>query len=224
MMTLAEDQAARAVAPYTRPFLTIYDLWVIRLSNRYGWRCPAGVMLKMYRENLGARHLEIGPGSGWYLANTPVPATAAITLMDLNPAPLAYVRRRLEALGCEVRTVVGNVLEPVPAEAGSGFDSIGLNFVLHCVPGDFAAKGVAFTHLVRVLDDDGVLFGSTILDQRPSTLFGRALSAAYRRVGAFNNHGDTRPGLEAALAAAFRVYSITEVGDICLFTARQPRR
>ncbi|MGY4102025.1 class I SAM-dependent methyltransferase [Nocardia sp. R16R-3T] len=219
------DAARAAVAPYTRPFLGVYDLWVIQFSNRFAWRCSPEVMLHLYNEHLGRRHLEVGPGSGWYLANAELPAECSITLMDLNPTPLAYTRQRLEAAGdCVVSTVSGSVSEPVPEGAGYGFDSIALNFVLHCVPGSFAQKGVAFGHLAHVLADDGVLFGSTILNRRPSTLFGRALSLAYGQVGAFNNTDDDRAGLEASLAAAFKKFSIAEVGDVTLFTAQRPRR
>lgn len=223
---MTKDGVARAAAPYTWLFLACYNMWVIRLSNRFGWRCPAGVMSASYQEYLGDRHLEVGPGSGWYLAHAVAPrnSSSAITLMDLNPAPLGYSRRRLAALGCEVHTTVGSVLEPVPEAIGADFDSIGLNFVLHCVPGSFAEKGVAFGHLARVLDDEGTLFGSTILGQRPVSLFGRGLSRVYRGVGAFNNRDDDRAGLEAALRNSFEDVSIWRVGEVTLFRGRRPRR
>ncbi|MGX1778583.1 methyltransferase domain-containing protein [Nocardia brasiliensis] len=180
-------------------------------------------MLEVYNQHLSERHLEVGPGSGWYLANATLPAAGEVTLVDLNPTPLAYTRRRLESLGHQVHTAPHNVLEPVPASVGTGFTSIGINFVMHCVPGSFAQKGVAFAHLARVLAEDGTLFGATILNRRPSTLFGRILTVAYRRLGAFNNTGDDQAGLETALQTAFEQVSITEVGDVTLFTARQPR-
>ncbi|MGV9638085.1 class I SAM-dependent methyltransferase [Nocardia rhamnosiphila] len=217
--------AARdAAAPYTRPFLAAYDLWVIRLSNPFAWQCPSQTMLDLYNQHTGPRHLEIGPGSGWYLAHTDLPPGTSITLMDLNPTPMSYTQHRMETAGHHVHTVTGNVLDPVPADAGTGFDSIGMNFVMHCVPGTSAEKSVAFQHLAHVLADDGTLFGSTILNTRPRTVFGRALSFAYSRVGAFNNSADDRPALENSLRAAFRQFAIAQVGDVTLFTARGPRR
>ncbi|MFD3596352.1 methyltransferase domain-containing protein [Nocardia sp. NPDC058640] len=185
-------------------------------------------MLDLYNQHLGHRHLEVGPGSGWYLANTTAmqPGPAHITLMDLNPTPLSFTARRIEAADRVVESVCGSVLDAVPAEAGTGYESVGINFVLHCVPGNFAEKGVAFRHLANILGDEGVLFGSTILGRRrtPRTLFGRALTAVYGRVGAFNNRDDDRDELEDALKEAFGEYSITDVGDVTLFTARRPRR
>ena len=222
----SEEAAATAAAPYTRPFLAAYDLWVIRLSNRFAWRCDARIMLRMYQEHVGRRHLEVGPGSGWYLANTALPSGTEIVLMDLSSTPLEYVSARLKTAGDEVvRTAQGNVLKPVPASAGNEFDSVGINFVLHCVPGPLNEKGaLAFTHLAEVLADDGVLFGSTILNTTPHTIFGRALTRVYGRIGAFNNSGDDREGLEAALRSAFRTFAIAQVGDVALFVARRPRR
>ncbi|MET8427837.1 class I SAM-dependent methyltransferase [Nocardia sp. NPDC004860] len=223
-MIAEKDAAQIAAEPYTPVFLAIYDVWVIKLSDRFAWRCPAERMLEPYDKLVGARHLEVGPGSGWYLVNTQLPADCAVTLLDLNPTPMEHTRRRLQGKAGRVETVTASVLEPVPAEAGSGYDSIGINFVFHCLPGSFAEKGVAFTHLAQVLADDGVLFGSTILNQRPATLFGLALTAAYSRAGAFNNGADDHAGLEAALTAAFADVELTDVGDVTLFTARQPRR
>ncbi|WP_067721696.1 class I SAM-dependent methyltransferase [Nocardia yamanashiensis] len=219
-----KDAAQLAAEPYTPVFLAIYDVWVIKLSDRFAWRCPAERMLEPYRKFAGARHLEVGPGSGWYLVNAQLPADCTVTLLDLNPTPMEHTRRRLQGKVGRVETVTGSVLEPVPVEAGEGFDSIGINFVFHCLPGSFAEKGVAFKHLAGVLADDGVLFGSTILNQRPATLFGRALTAAYSRVGAFNNNADDHAGLEAALKEAFADVELVDIGDVTLFTARQPLR
>ncbi|MFF2086137.1 class I SAM-dependent methyltransferase [Nocardia sp. NPDC058176] len=220
------DPVREAAAPYTPAFLTVYDAWVIRLSNRFAWQCDATVMLDLYNRHLGHRHLEVGPGSGWYLANSAAGETAQITLMDLNPTPLSFTARRLRKSVHDVAAVCASVLEPVPAEAGTGYDSVGINFVLHCVPGDFTDKGIAFRHLADVLSDDGVLFGSTILGRgrEPRTLFGRALTTVYRRVGAFNNRDDDRGELEDALGAAFAEHTVIEVGAVTLFTARRPRR
>ncbi|WP_280385882.1 class I SAM-dependent methyltransferase [Nocardia wallacei] len=216
-----------AAAPYSVAFLTIYDIWVIRLSNRYGWRCDANTMLEPYRHNIGHRHLEVGPGSGWYLAHADFSdGPAQITLMDLNPTPLAFTARRLRKAGHAVDEVVGSVLDPVPAAAGTGYDSIGINFVMHCIPGNFTEKGVAFQHLSRVLTAEGVLFGSTILGRgrTPRTLFGRFLTTAYSRAGAFNNSDDDRDDLETALTTVFEEHTLTDVGDVTLFTGRRPRQ
>jgi SAM-dependent methyltransferase len=225
VLVSTDKQVQAAVAPYTTPFLTVYDLWVVKLSNSYAWRCDAKQMLDMYDANISDRHLEVGPGSGWFLAHTKFPTTdPSVTLIDLNPNSMKFTARRLG--DAQVATVGGSVLDPIPTEAGRDFASIGINYVLHCVPGNWDQKGVAFRNLAQVLADDGVLFGSTILgrDRPAKNLFGRALMSAYNRIGAFNNRDDDREGLEAALAAAFVDVELTDIGDVTLFTARQPKR
>ncbi|MFD6463807.1 hypothetical protein ACFWFG_38120, partial [Streptomyces roseolus] len=112
-----------AAEPYTPAFLAVYDWWVIRLSDRYAWRCPAEEMLRAYDEHLGERHLEVGPGSGWFLANTStITPDSTITLLDLSPGPLEHTSRRLEGKGCTVNTVASSVLDPLSADAGDGYD------------------------------------------------------------------------------------------------------
>lgn len=224
MLVTNDKQVQAGAAPYTTPFLTVYDLWVVKLSNSYAWRCDAKQMLDMYDAHISDRHLEVGPGSGWFLAHAEFPTpNPSVTLIDLNPNSTKFTERRLR--DAQVTTVTGSVLDPIPTEAGRDFASIGINYVLHCVPGNWDQKGVAFQNLAQVLADDGVLFGSTILgrDRPAKNLFGRALMAAYNRIGAFNNRDDDRRGLESALGAAFVDVELTDIGDVTLFIARQPK-
>ena len=220
---IVDQKAVRAgAAPYSKAFLNIYDVWVVHLSNDYAWRCGRDRFLELYSCNVGARHLEVGPGSGYYLANAKFGARAAITLMDLNANSLDHSKRRLAEY--EVSTIEGNILEPLPTQLGA-FDSIGVNYVLHCVPGAWPEKGVAFSHLARVLADDGVLFGSTILGPGVKrNLFAKALTETYNAVGAFHNRADDYDGLVKALDAAFAHVTVSMVGNVALFTARGPRR
>ncbi|WP_157556750.1 hypothetical protein [Nocardia acidivorans] len=57
--------------------------------------------------------------------------------------------------------MTASVLDPVSDSAGTGFASIGVNFVMHCVPGSFADKGAALTHPGRGLAEGGALFELT---------------------------------------------------------------
>ena len=101
------------------------------------------------------------------------------------------------------------------------FDSIGVNCLLHCLPGTFREKVIALDHLLSLLNPGGVLFGSTILGagaERGS--FARALMALYNRMGVFNNDGD-RPGdLEACLRSRCSQVEFQVVGCVALFSGR----
>jgi hypothetical protein len=43
------------------------------------------------------------------------------------------------------------------------FDSIALNYVVHCLPASWPDKGVVFEHLKTMLNPGGTLFGATLV-------------------------------------------------------------
>jgi SAM-dependent methyltransferase len=211
-------------AVYSRWTLRLYDLYVLGLSCRLAWRCPASALLAQYDAHVGARHLDVGVGSGYFLdrCRFPVPRPE-IVLLDLNDASLAFAARRIARLA--PRTCRADVLAPLPIIEGfERFDSVGLGFLLHCLPGDMDYKARALAHLAAVLKPEGVLFGSTVLaaDVRHNRL-GAALVDIYNRKGIFSNRGDSLAGLRAALDASFTDVSVTMRGAVALFSARRPR-
>lgn len=219
---MTEEDVHRGAGIYTKPVLGFYDLLVVKLSNSLAWRCPSHLMLEQYRRLLGARHLDIGPGTGWYLARS-VDEHTDLWLMDLNANSLETAAARLPEK-TTVSTVGGNVLEPLP-EAMGAFDSIGVNYLFHCVPGDWSEKGCAFGHLADHLAEDGVLFGSTILgDGVDHNLGGKGLMALYNRMGIFHNRQDDAQGLRAALEESFADVDLSVIGTVAVFSARGPRR
>jgi hypothetical protein len=142
-----------------------------------------------------------------------------LTLLDLNPNSLRAAARRVRRY--RPRAVQANVLEPVQL-GESRFDSIGLNLLLHCLPGPVGEKAATVVRtLGPYLAPGGVLFGSTILGRgvRQNAL-GRRLQAAYNRRGIFSNLADDREGLESALAAELADVEVEIVGAVALFSAR----
>ncbi len=61
------------------------------------------------------------------------------------------------------RVLQANVLKPLPLPPSS-FDSIGMNYLLHCVPGSMVDKSRIFPGLAALLAPGGVLFGSTAVN------------------------------------------------------------
>jgi len=217
-----DSRAGQAVySPWT---LRLYDWYVLGLSCRLAWRCPSGVLLAQYQAHVGARHLDVGVGSGYFLDGCRFPvARPTIALLDLNQASLAFAANRIARLS--PRTYRADVLQPLADRIDETFDSIGLGFLLHCLPGDMAYKARALANLAPLLGPDGVLFGSTILTEGvPHNAFGRALLNVYNRKGIFSNRGDSAAGLGAALEQSFSDVAVTTHGTVALFTARRPRR
>lgn len=218
---MTSDSTQAGAAPYSSNlFLNVYDLWVMRLSNSYAWRCNRQNFLDLYNGRIGQRHLEVGPGSGWLLANAQLPQDVDLTLTDLSPNSLQHTSSRLHI---PTTSIEHDVLEPFDDTIGK-FDSISINYVLHCLPGDWSTKDAAFDNLAALLKPQGVLFGSTVIgvDQR-YTLFGKALMTAYNKIGAFGNWHDDLPGLEKALDIRFKQVEVNMVGNVALFVARDPR-
>lgn len=216
---MATPSTRPGAAPYSKFFLSLYDLWVIRLSNDYGWRCNRAHFIDLYRAHIGHRHLEVGPGSGWVLANVDLATDIDLTLVDLNVNSLEHTASRL---GIVPTLIEHDVMLPLH-ESVAQFDSVSINYVLHCLPGDWSIKSVALTNLTKALTPEGVLFGSTVIgvDQKYTTL-GAALMFAYNRIGAFGNRGDDLPGLRKLLTDRFEHVEVTMVGNVALFVARRP--
>lgn len=214
------DSSAAGAAVYSPFTLALYDAWVLGISNRYAWRCPTKeVLLPFFRANAGLRHLDIGVGTGYYLANAQLSADTQITLLDLNPSSLEAARRRIDRPG--TRTLQHDVMTPIPGD--ELFDSISLFYLLHCLPGPLDAKAAIFGTLKHNLQPGGVLFGATILgDEAGHNGFGRKLMAVYNKKGIFGNRGDTQLGFEAHLRQHFRDVTLKREGKVLLFRAAQP--
>ena len=214
-----DDPAYRGQAEYTRQLLAIYDPFVLGFMARAVWRCPTPQVIDRYRDNLGQRHLDVGPGTGYFLDKSGLPSETEVTLLDPNPTVLAHASRRLAPM--KVSTVEADVLKPLPVRGP--FDSAAMNYVLHCLPGPQPQKAVAIRNVADVLMPDGVLFGGTVLG-RPEqhTPLARASLWAFNRRGVFDNLTDTEEGLRRILEASFHKVEIEVAGSIAQFTAKGP--
>jgi SAM-dependent methyltransferase len=214
-----DDPAYRGQAGYTPFLLAIYDPFVLGFMARVVWRCPAAPVVDRYRRHLGRRHLDVGPGTGYFLDKAGLPPGTEVSLLDPNPNVLARASRRLAPLN--VTVVEADVLKPLPL-AGP-FDSVALNFVLHCLPGPQDRKASAIRNVAAVLAPDGVLFGGTVLGgSEHHTPLARAVLHAFNWQGAFDNLADTEEGLHQILDESFQSVEIDVVGSAALFTATSP--
>ena len=213
------DEIAAGQAVYTGTTLRLYDFLVLGLSNRWIWRCPTTRLLRMYNEHVSSNHLDVGVGTGYLLDHCRFPVDQPrIGLLDLNPLCLHTAARRIARY--RPSQFHADVLAPIEIDA-EPFDSIGLNYVLHCLPGSLADKAVVFRHLSGLLRPGGVLFGSTLLGGgvRPGAVAVR-LMRYYNRRRIFSNRDDHLAQLETALREHFVEPTIEVVGCAALFTGR----
>lgn len=218
-MSVTQEQVIAGQAVYTPRTLRAYDLVVLGVSNRFIWNCPTSRILQQYHTYVSANHLDIGVGTGYFLDHCQFPAPSPrVALMDLNQSTLDFASRRIarykpETYGC-------NVLEPIAIEAPK-FDSVGINYLLHCLPGTMESKAVVFDHVKPLLHADAVVFGSTLLQGniRRSRMAQRLMDF-YNKKGVFTNQQDTLDGLRQALKQRFKEVAVEVVGCVALFSGR----
>jgi SAM-dependent methyltransferase len=212
------DPAYKGQKDYGRVLLAVYDWWVLGVMARFVMRSPTPLMVERYRSLFGQRHLDIGPGSGYFI-DVAAPDGTELTLLDPNRDVLDHCARRLSRFNPTL--VEADVLKPLPVRGP--FDSVALSAVLHCLPGPMERKGRAIRNAASVLDSDGVLFGGTVLglDEHHSAP-ARAFLKTANRQGGFDNLSDTRDDLENVLASSFNDVDVDVVGSFAFFTARKP--
>ena len=216
-----DDPAYAGQREYTPFFLRIYDPLILGVFTPLVWRCPTSRLVAGYRRHLGQRHLDVGPGTGYFLERAGMPDGSPVTLLDPNAHVLDHASRRLRHL--DITTVEADVCKPLPIHGS--FDSAALNGVLHCLPGPLPRKAAAVANVAAVLTPKGVLFGASILGlaARHSWLSRRILKANNRR-GTFDNLGDTEEGLREILESSFERVELETVGSMAIFAATNPRR
>lgn len=213
------DPAYLGQAAYTPLLLRTYDTIVLRISNRWVWRCPTATLVAHYEANVGVHHIDAGPGTGYFLDVADLPRLGRLVLIDANPVVLDHAYRRLARFDPEL--LEANLL--VPIDHPGGADSVGCNYVLHCLPGSLEEKAEAIANLTRLLRPGGVLFGSTILaDPQEHTAVGRRLMTLYNRKGVFGNATDTRAELERVLARNLADVEIEVHGAVAIFRGTRP--
>ncbi len=218
-MSVTTKQVTAGQAIYTKRTLAIYDLVVLGISNRFIWKTPTQRLEEHYNSHVTANHLDVGVGTGYFLDRCRFPSSVPrVALMDLNADTLRFASQRIARYSPE--TYRRNVLEPISVDTGK-FDSIGINYLLHCVPGHIESKAVAFDHLKALMNPGAVLFGSTLLQGGVQRNWAaKRLMAAYNRKGVFSNQSDDLDGLKRELGKRFKDVTVEVVGCAALFSGR----
>jgi SAM-dependent methyltransferase len=215
-----DDPAYRGASEYTPLFLRLYDPVILGFFTRFVWRCPTTLLVDRYRRHIRPGHLDVGPGTGYFLERAGLPAGAPVTILDLNPNVLDYASRRLQHL--DITAVEADVCKPLPVDRT--YESAALSGVIHCLPGPLSRKAAAVANVAAVLAPTGVLFGASILGSSgPHTWLARKMLDANNRRGVFDNLGDTEEGLAEILAASFEQVELETVGSMAIFAASKPR-
>lgn len=204
---------------YSKAVLKIYNFWVLFFNNRFLWKCKTSNLVNLYSKNITANHLDIGVGSG-YLLNKVRDKLSKVTLMDLNPTCLDYVENKLKDK--EISKLKTDILVDVPEAFHNQFDSIGANYLIHCLP-DNDNKDMVFKNISKMLKSTGVAFGSTIINEYDSKM-ASSVANKFNEKGIFDNSGDTYEKIEKYIKENFQNYDIYKIGSVCIFSMSNPIR
>lgn len=233
---------------YSQRGLEMYDPIVHGIMSPYAWRCEAAKLCSFFNRNVERasraagpsrtpRIMDIGCGTGYFLASAPIAKGSEVVLVDLNPncldVSLPVVARAHPE--CAARTVVGDFLaagdEPLSLFAPGtttgrgGFDGISTMFLLHCLPGPPREKAEALCRMGGLLrGPDSVLFGATILGRGTSqnwlARFGLWLNNSK---GIFSNYEDDAESFVGVLRERFSCVGFEVCGMMLLFEVSGPK-
>lgn len=222
MNTSEQAHKHTAHVAYDTRTLYLYDV-LLRMIPGLCWGCSVDKLVDFYSEHISGNHLDVGVGSGYFLDRCRIKSEAPrLALMDSNPDPLEFAAARLRRY--EPLKVVANILQPIQFK-GEKFDSVGLNYVVHCLPGPMSKKGLAMENLKALMNDGAVLFGSTVLGQGVEHSFlGSFVLKRMNGKGIIDNYQDSAAALKAMLDEQFAESSVQVVGRTALFTARHRAR
>lgn len=218
MTTTTELPPDAGWAAYSPALLRAYDAVVLGVSNRVLWRCPAGTLREQYDAFVSSVHLDVGPGTGYFLDRcTFSVAHPQITLLDANLDVLACAAKRLARYG--PTTVQADIRKPLPLPERH-FESIGMGYGLHCLPCAMSTKRTVLANLATLLRSNGVLFGSTILGRSPAHTRGsKVVQRLYNRRGIFANVDDDLDTLRSVLGSVFARHELAIHGTVAVFAA-----
>lgn len=216
-MDATPGQVEAGHAFYTKRALAMYDLAILGFFSRVAWKCPSRRILQHYNEHVSENHLDVGVGTGYFLDHCRfVSPSPRVALMDLNTNCLTVAARRIARYDPEVYRA--NALEPIPFDAPK-FDSVGLNYLLHCLPGDIATKSVVFEHLKALMNPGSVVFGATLLHEGVQrNWLARRVMDRNNKHGIFANAEDSLHGLRSALSQHLTESTVDVVGCVGIFS------
>ncbi len=80
-----DDPAYAGQRDYNRLLLNAYDPLVLGPIARFIWKCPTTNLVERYRQHVRSNHLDVGPGTGYFLDRSGLPDGSPVTILDPNP-------------------------------------------------------------------------------------------------------------------------------------------
>lgn len=217
-MNNIDSKVEKGQAIYSNSILKIYDWWVLSFSNTYLWKCNTKNLEQMFKQHISSNHLDVGVGTGYFLDKCLKSTNRRVVLFDLNENSLDTTQKRIKRFNVSKYKV--NVLQPITVDCEK-FDSISINYLIHCLPDNLNEKSILFKHISEYLNKNGIIFGSTILGKKSNmNFFAKKLNGFYNKKGIFDNNEDSLEDLKNQLEKYFDNVEIKIIGCVALFNAK----
>ena len=178
-MTFTPEEVAAGQAIYTPKLLSIYDLLVLGLSNRFIWKCPTPRQLAHYDRHVSANHLDVGVGTGLSLSD--YAPTTKLCGVDISEPMLRKAQARVRALGLKNVETLAVMDAKNLAFPDSFFDAVVAQYVITAVPDPERT----LDDFIRVLKPGGelILVNHIGAESGPRRVFELAFAPLARRLG-----------------------------------------
>ncbi len=161
--------------------LNNYDYFVNNLNCKYVWKCNQNIIKDLYKNNLSNDHLEIGPGTGHFLKKHKF---NSLHLIDINNDILNDSYKNLKKNSKKIVKINQNIFSENNKINITNVNSIGLSYVLHCIPNTL---DTSLNYLINNLNQkDITLFGSTVVPTN-ANIFASSELFFLNKLGIFNN-------------------------------------
>ena len=199
--------------------LKYYDYLVNEINCKYVWRCEPQNIINMYRQHCSSSHLEIGPGTGHFLLMSGKKQFNSLGIMDINKKILNYSANQLGSQYNNISIYHQNIF------MSDNFDqikpsSVGVNYVLHCVPGNLENK---MEKLINNLSNNEktTIFGATVInDSERQTVSSKLLLKFLNKKGVFHNKEDYSYHLKDYLVKNNIRHELQIIGNVLLFNVK----
>lgn len=200
--------------------LDYYDLFVNKINCKYVWQCSEKNIYNLYANNIQKNHIEIGPGTGYYLKPY-ISNLNTLELIDINSNILRYANMRLNHPDLKKKIININLFKRNNSlKITNKVTSIGVNCVLHCVPGPIE---INIDNLINNLKKENeqnkiIIFGSSVINDSEKNILQDFELGLLNYFRIFNNKQDNEEKLINYFKQKKLEYKTTKVGSIILFS------
>ena len=191
--------------------LFFYDYLVNDLNCSFVWKCSQRNILHNYR-NISDNHIEIGPGTGYFLKNK---TFDTLQLLDINNDILTNASLNLKGNCSQIKSFQHDIFTSSLPQL-SKCNSIGLTYVLHCLPGKIENN---LDNLIRHIPYKNYnLYGASVIrDPVEKNSLAEMELFWLNKIGVFNNSNDTYSSLEKYFKKNNFQYDLKLEGYVAIF-------